>query len=94
MNAHSGMIEGKWNPISNLTFAEACAAASVLRAYLVDEALNALDGAARLARSHPLADVTDCFCDGIALTLSMPPADRPAAVERLYSNCRLAAGAR
>ncbi len=95
--AHSdslaSMLEGEWKPIRHLTFAQGVAAASILRAYLVDEPLRALEAATRLVQSHPSADVADCFCDGIAMALSLRPEERPGALVRMHSNCQFAAGA-
>lgn len=85
------MIEGEWKSIPTLTFAAACSAASILKAYLGAEMQRALEDAERLARACPLIDVTDCFCDGIALALTLPLEERAPAIERMFFNCRVAA---
>lgn len=84
------MIEGRWKPIAVLTFAQACAAASILKPYLVGEPQKALEAAERLARRCPQVDVVDCFCDGIALALNLPLEERPAAIERMHLSCQVA----
>lgn len=78
-------------PVPNCTAARAFAVAETFRAGLPIATLNALDEAIHLARTHPLMDVLDAFCDGVNAVEQLPADQRIDAITKLHGEVVFAA---
>jgi len=73
-------------PAPLYTAAQAYAAAEAMRAELPPAARQQLDEAERFARSHPLIDVLDAFCNGIQLAAPLPPVPKAGVIAHMHAD--------
>lgn len=78
-------------PTPNFTAERAFYIGEALAPLLPERTGESLAYAIELARRHPLADVLDAYCDGIARLTAAPVIERPGIVDRIIDDMRFAA---
>lgn len=73
-----------------ITAATAYAFAVIYRTTLDAKRVALLDAATDIARTHPMVDVLDIYCDGIEAMREMFPASRALAVDKLHREILIA----
>lgn len=77
--------------MNDLTHAEAQLLAGAMRSGLPHAARDNLERAIELARSCPMVDAVDVFCDAVAEMVPMEPAERVARLAQLRNDIEIAA---